>query len=205
VIGQHFSTEALAEIQRMTAAQQGGPPADDINWPDILEELELAAHHYDLCRASARAGNRLTPQQTLNRLAKLDRNIADVLRELEDSHLIDWRFIRDDGTTFCASFSRSKHLIETIKTFVGSELQADIKSLEDFLRGRRARRRSLHDCEGFFLALLLQTGKKLFGQEIGDEHGPLIKFIRFAAGKVLETVPQPAALRSRLRRLEELL
>jgi hypothetical protein len=90
---QHFSAETLAEIQRMKARRQGGPPVDNIDWSDILEELEIAAHHYDLCFASVRAGNRLTPQQTLNRLTKLDQKIAAVLHELEDPQLMDWYFI----------------------------------------------------------------------------------------------------------------
>jgi hypothetical protein len=201
-MNQHFSAEDLAAIERMTAAQQGGPPVDNIDWPGIKEELEIAAGQYDRCRISFSARNRLTPKQTLNRLKKLDQKIADVLHELEDSGLIDWCFLGDHAGIFRASLRRGNSLIRTIKQYRVSELQADIKQLEDFMHGRRIRTQSLQDCEQLFFALLLHTGQKLFGPEIGDEGGPLINFIRFVAGKVLKTVPEPATLRSRLRRLE---
>jgi hypothetical protein len=204
-MNQHFSTEDLAEIQRMTVTQRGGPPVNNIDWSGILEELEFAANHYDLCCAPVRSGNRLTPKQTLDRLKTLDRKIADVLHELNDPRLIDWYFVGDDESIFRASLRRGKPLIETIKQYRVSELQGDIKQLEDFMHGRKIRRQSLQDCEELFFALLLKTGQKLFGPVIGDEGGPLITFIRFVAGKVLEKVPGPATLRSRLRRLEGLL
>ncbi len=190
---------ALQKIVEEARARRGVKKA--INWVAVFDGLETLARWHDHDRKRLP----VTPREALKKVSDCLSSLDDLLQKLKDPELHDWDFISssdDSILTLTKSESPKSERIALIPLRASLEpLRNQLLRDQAELAGFQAHGRALgeHDYDRLFKANVLEIGRDLIGEQVGNEDGPLISFCQIALQPVFGDF-SPDALRSFARR-----
>lgn len=190
-----------AHIMQVAARRRKNVRADDVTWKPFWDrlwhQLEAAAAGFDW--GEELRYQAIRPRDTIDQLTKRIELIDDLCHELRKP--TNWDFTSDTKNPWRrlvkSEPSRFGDLIGALET-ARKQTEIDVAGLRRELAGEpKMRARIDVDCEGELKGRLLDIGRSLFGQQIGNPEGPLVTFLHLALTPVLgEATPDKNALRT---------
>ena len=196
ITGCRYSEKDRAAIKQhieRVFAQRGGDCG--VDFVELWQSLEIAAMAYDRNMSRGKAPS---ASKTLKELKKYRADIDDLVRNcLQNETLFEFDFVLAGGSRIMkgASTKSLPALIEGLSA-IRDEFAENIAELQDFVAGARAHVADADEYRAAMQGLVLELGQKLFGRQVGNENGPLVKFIGLALRPILGAeTPSPVALR----------
>ena len=166
-----------------------------VDFAELWQSLEVAATAYDRNMSRDKAPS---ASETLKELKKYRDDIDDLVRNcLQNETLFEFDFVLAGGSRImkCAPRKSVPALIEGLSA-IRDELAESIAELQDFVADARAHVADADEYRATIQGLVLELGQKLLGRQVGNENGPLVKFMRLALRPILGAeTPSPVALR----------
>jgi hypothetical protein len=180
-------------IERVFARRGGDCGVD---FAELWRSLEIAAMAYE---QKATPDKPPSASKTIKELIAWRAAIDDLVRNcLQNETLFEFDFVLASGSRIMKGTSRKSlpALIEELNS-IRDEFAESIAELKGFVGGsERAHAADADESRATLQGLVLELGQKLFGRQIGNPNGPLVKFVRLVLRPILGAeTPSPVALR----------
>jgi hypothetical protein len=194
ITGCRYSEKDRAAIKQhieRVFARRGGDCG--VDFAELWRSLEIAAMAYD--RKTMSRGKAPSASETLKELKKYRAAIDELVRDcLQNETLFEFDFVLASGSRIMKGASRKS--LPTLIEELNSIRDEFAESIAELSGSERAHAADADESRATLQGLVLELGQKLFGRQIGNPNGPLVKFMRLVLRPILGAeTPSPVALR----------